>query len=307
MHKDVKDAIKRLGGKIGRSTNLLKAVLSIQLPSVCFEQKWEDYVDTSDLDHMSWEYRKLIESDRTAFRLKLKSFMQTEYAQQRMWGSTYFTPFTPGTDDYNISNDEHLKIPLKGIKDIVELVGGEKTQQFEFIQIMDDPNSESNYEYYLCLQDPSPENPSVFYTDNFDFFDPIKNTNESLSEFLNSYFSIDEVIDVLEQRCLKIYEDEVKSFFAEDDSDVKKSSSKNTKNKPKVESYEEIKLDESDIENLLVEIDNILFDIEGISESIRKVHAKSLLSSFCKLMDQRAGTELNVEVKRIIKEHYRKL
>ncbi len=87
-----------------------------------------------------------------------------------------FTPFTPGTPDYEewmgIGDEEEQQI---------NLVTGSQLRQFFYVGHTESwPNLS-----FVCLDDPHPENPTVYTTDHEVFFREIENQGSFL-DYLNS-------------------------------------------------------------------------------------------------------------------------
>jgi len=98
---------------------------------------------------------------------------------QDMWTPQSFTPLTPGTQDfaeYKSWFDEY--VDLSPIRSFCE------SEPLEFVQILFGYGYPDHY--YVCLQDATPEDPTVIGTDHEQFFSEVS-TQGSLSEFLKQY------------------------------------------------------------------------------------------------------------------------
>jgi len=114
--------------------------------------------------------------------------MEDEPNAQSYHISKKFTPFTRGSADFE---EWQGMIDESKVRDVV------KGEQLDFMQIMWS-YSYPDY-YFICLSDPNPANPIVYGTDHEDFFSEIESYG-TLEEFLTSFYTKKELIQVIEKR-----------------------------------------------------------------------------------------------------------
>lgn len=301
MHKSVKDSVKRLNGKISATakTPLLKAIASVEMDGPLYYRYWVENMDMSDLEHVCWKHKDALINDRMAFRKTLKEFVNA-VLHDIGWSTRHFTPFTPGTMNYKEwGAGKSAILSLDGIQAVIDLVGAVENDEYEFIEIPD-PLGET---CIISLQDPNPSNPTIFRTDHETYYSPIEKSQTKFSEYLDEFITLDDVLDDLEELCNKLYKEDIEGIF-DDTESVKTNSSAGDGDASDSEEYEEIEIYEDDIENLFVEIENTLLVNSDLSDAKRKLIATEIVKSFCHLLDEKAGTELEAEVKKLAKAVY---
>jgi hypothetical protein len=105
-----------------------------------------------------------------------------------------FTPFRPGTPDYDEWNDEFTDLAAVDLSALRAITTDEAPDFLCIAFSYGFPDT-----YYVCLADPQPDNPTVFGTDHEEFFCPLTSYG-SLDDFLQRFMSRDEFGERLRQR-----------------------------------------------------------------------------------------------------------
>ena len=70
----------------------------------------------------------------------------------------------------------------------------------DFIQVFYSYGFPDNY--YICLSDPNPENPTLFGTDHEEYFREVTNEG-NFEDFLNTFMTKDELLEIVKKRIEK--------------------------------------------------------------------------------------------------------
>ena len=115
---------------------------------------------------------------------------------QVFWTAELFTPYKKGTDDYVECNSDFIDDDI----DLGEIIKYTNNSEPDFIELFYSYSYPDNF--YLCLSDPNPENPTLFGTDHEVFFKEVTNEG-SLEDFLNSCMTKEELIAIVKKRIEK--------------------------------------------------------------------------------------------------------
>jgi hypothetical protein len=184
----IQQRIRDLGGSTPAATlSLADWLLGVKFPHNLYPKDWDFY----GVDTFFNEHRAVYETnpDELLDRIEARYFAEQDFAKhdfepdfycgQHFWRPRLFTPFTPGTDDYKEWGASFIEeTDLSPVRSVC----GEGT--LEFVQVIYNVGY-PNY-YYVCLQDPAQDNPTVFGTDHEVYFVEIS-VEGSLLECLEEY------------------------------------------------------------------------------------------------------------------------
>lgn len=205
MEQDILSRISELGGNVNHSQEktLVGILLNVTFDTVLYRRPkdtpWQHKHETepiAGMDKFIMDNDKLFkQNEAEAFdKLIAHFFSLTEEPHgQFFWSPRLFTPFTEGTADYEIWNEElsETQINLPGIFPSIN------TSTPEFLQLFYSYGYPDHY--YVSINDNNFDNPVVLGTDHESFFDEV--TNESnLHDFLSSFMTKDEVIERTKRR-----------------------------------------------------------------------------------------------------------
>lgn len=146
-----------------------------------------DFIDT---------HQDLLQSDRKSFYDKMLAhyYVVTEQGRgQMLWTATLFTPYQKGTEDYEQWNEDFIDQDFVNLSEIEKVVGTKTPSMIQLFYSYGFPDH-----YYICLEDPNQANPTVFGTDNEEFFSEITNEG-TLEEFMERFISPKELIDLVDK------------------------------------------------------------------------------------------------------------
>ena len=207
MKQEILDRIKELGGNIDEVKNisLKEDLLSISFNTVLYPRPVDTpWVDGEEVEpiHGIEEFidynKELFLSNKEEFYKKLGDnfFHITEESYGQMfWTVKLFTPYTEGTSDFKEWNEYFINDVNLG-----EIHKIEDDSKHEFIQIFYSYGFPDYY--YICLSDSNPENPTLFATDHEYFFDEVTNQG-NLEDFLKTFMTKDEVVEIVKKRIEK--------------------------------------------------------------------------------------------------------
>ena len=193
MKNEILDRIQQLGGDISRVKHLSFAEdwSSIQFNCPLYSKTWADNV--FGIDEFYENNKTLYQKDPNLFYIDLINNFFTFGKEAR--GETFFqnhlfTPMkkgTPDNDEWGDSFEEESN--FDEIRKIIP-----HKEVINFIQIF------SSYGYpdhfYVSLEDPDQNNPTVFSTDHEVFFTEIDNEG-SLDKFLDGFLTKEEFLEVV--------------------------------------------------------------------------------------------------------------
>lgn len=205
MKKQILDRIKALGGNIDnvKGHSFIDDLLSIQFNTVLYERPidvpWataEQQEPIYGLGKYIEQHRVQLESDPEVFfhQLIQDFYLLTEDGRgQTFWQPLLFTPFQQGTDDFEEWNYDFLQDDID-LREVIDLTQNSKPDFLQIFYRYSFPD-----QYYICLSDPNPDNPTLFGTDHETFFREVTNQG-SLLDFLNRCMTPDELIDTIKKR-----------------------------------------------------------------------------------------------------------
>ena len=205
MKKEILDRIQQLGGNISKVKGLSSHsdILSITFDTVLYKRPidtpWEKAEDSEPIYGISEfinENHELFKKDPKAFYDKIieKYYRLTiEGYGQMFWEGRPFTPYKQGTEDYEEWNDEFIEDDI----DLSEITKVTNETTPDFIYLFSSYGYPDNY--YICLSDPNPENPTLFGTDHEVFFREVTNEG-NLEDFLNIFMTKEELLEIVKRR-----------------------------------------------------------------------------------------------------------
>lgn len=210
MKHSILNRIKDLGGDISKvkGNSLQEDLLSITFDTVLYpkpqDTPWasaEDQEPIYELGTFIEENMDLYHSDQQAFFDKLFNIyycLTDEAYGQDFWQPQMFTPFKENTESF----DEWNMILQDCVNDdyLDEIIEQAKTPTPDFVSIIYSYGFPD--QYYVCLQDPYPENPTIWGTDHEVFFEEITNEG-TLEDLFNKYMTKDELIEIINNALAK--------------------------------------------------------------------------------------------------------
>lgn len=209
MKIEILDRIKQLGGNINKvkGISFYDDLMSITFNTVLYQRPidtpWNDSEDEEPilgLGDFFDENEKLIKKDSKSFCDKvIKKYYQLtdeEYGQM-LWDPCFFTPFKEGTEDFAEWNEEFIDGGWADLSEIIKLTNDSSP---DFIRLL--CSYGFPYEFYICLSDPNPQNPSVFSTENTILFNEVTNEG-NLEDFLKTFMTKEELIEIIDKQIEK--------------------------------------------------------------------------------------------------------
>ena len=205
MKKEILERIKQLGGNIDnvKGNSLADDLLSITFDTVLYQKPedtpWATAEQTEPIYGIGEfinENEKLFKANKQALYDKIiaKYFRLTDEAYgQVFWQPRLFTPFKEGTDDFEEWNSDFTDEDT----DLSEIIKVTNDKTPDFIEVFYSYGFPDNY--YICLSDPNPENPTLFGTDHEVYFREITNEG-NLEDFLNTFMTKKELIEIIRNR-----------------------------------------------------------------------------------------------------------
>lgn len=206
MKKEILERISQLGGNIRQVKGISRVadLLSIDFSTVLYRKPvdtpWATAVETEPIHGLGEfieQHRDLVENNRELLYQKILDhfYVLTEEPHgQTFWQPVLFTPFTPGTTDYDEWYigyfDDDTLVDLSEVQKVTGKEHGEFLQLFYSYGFPD--------QLYISLEDPQPENPTVFGTDHEVFFSEMTNEG-SLEDYLNQLMTKEELIDLVQK------------------------------------------------------------------------------------------------------------
>lgn len=172
MKPSIAARIAELGGTYDFKGCSLQADLhSIRFDKAFLCTEFEDYLDDGLYEKMAASGTFPDEADLECHRITVQA--------------KPFTPFTPGTADYqewhDVLDEQEVRAAIGGI-----------TPEFLFIG---ETESYPNF-YFVCLHDKNPDNPTVYSTDHEVYFSEIESFG-TLEDFFNMLISAEEYQQVM--------------------------------------------------------------------------------------------------------------
>ena len=208
MKKEILEKIKQLGGNTDKvkGYSLADDLLSITFDTALYQRKedtpWATAEQTEPIygigDFIN-ENEKLFKTDKQKLYDKIidKYFRLTDESYgQVFWQPRLFTPFKEGTDDFEEWNSDFTDEDT----DLSEIIKITNDKTPNFIEIFYSYGFPDNY--YICLSDPNPENPTLFGTDHEVYFREVTNEG-NLEDFLNTFMTKEELLEIIKKRIEK--------------------------------------------------------------------------------------------------------
>lgn len=208
MKKEILEKIQQLGGNIDnvKGNSLAEDLFSITFDTVLYQRPEDTPWQTAEqaepiygIGEFINENEALFNTDKQTLYDKIidKYFCLTrEGYGQVFWLPNLFTPFKEGTADFEEWNDDFTDEET----DLSEIIKVTNDQTPDFIQVFYSYGFPDNY--YICLSDPNPENPTLFGTDHEEFFREVTNEG-SLEDFFNTFMTKEEVLEIVKKRIEK--------------------------------------------------------------------------------------------------------
>lgn len=204
MKKQILERIKALGGNIDhiKGQSWVEDLVSIQFNTVLYERPSDAPWATADQQEPIYGLDKYIEQHRAQFNLDsdvffsqmIQDFYQLteEGRAQTFWQPFLFTPYKIDSDDFEEWNYDFLQDDID-LKEVIKFTQNSKPDFLQLFYRYRFPD-----QFYICLSDPNPENPTLFGTDHENFFKGVTNQG-SLEQFLNRCITPDELIEMVKE------------------------------------------------------------------------------------------------------------
>ena len=208
MKKEILERIKQLGGNIDnvKGNSLCEDLLSIKFDTVLYQRPTDSPWAKAEDEEPIYEIGDFINENEELFKenpQKLYDKIIEKYYcitdegyGQMFWTSKPFTPFKEGTDDFKEWNSDFICDDV----DLKEIVEHTKNPKPDFIELFYSYSFPDNF--YICLSDPNPENPTLFGTDHEVFFRKVTNEG-NLEDFMNTFMTKEELIEIVKKRIEK--------------------------------------------------------------------------------------------------------
>ena len=202
MKKEILEKIKQLGGNTDnvKGNSLADDLLSITFDTVLYpkpeDTPWATAEETEPIYGIGEfinENEELFKENKKAMYDKIidKYFRLTDEGYgQVFWQPRFFTPFKEGTDDFEEWNSYFTGEDT----DLSEIIKVTNDRTPDFIEIFYSYGFPDNY--YICLSDPNPENPTLFGTDHEVYFREVTNEG-NLEDFLNTFMAKEELLEII--------------------------------------------------------------------------------------------------------------
>lgn len=196
MKKEILDRFVELGADISQLTgeSLSKDLQSLRFQNFLFD---EDYLDVGceQVDEFLEENEELFEKDLDQFYAEVTDYFwkyrdntppDETYLGQIYYKGSLLSPYDKSSDDFDEWNDWfETKADLSEIR----LVVGD-IEELSFVNIFGSHGFPDDY--FICLQDPNTDNPTIFGTDHEVFFIEVENYG-TLEEFLGAMLTKEEL------------------------------------------------------------------------------------------------------------------
>lgn len=208
MKTEILERIKQLGGNVDnvKGSSLKDDLLAINFDTVLYQRPvdtpWasaEEEQPIFGIGDFIDENTELLKTDKQALYDKIidKYFRLTEDSYgQAFWQPTLFTPFKEGTADFEEWNSDFTGDDT----DLNEIIKVTNDKTPDFLQLFYTYSYPDNF--YICLSDPDPENPTLFGTDHTVFFREVTNEG-TLEDFLNTFMTKDELLEIVRKQLEK--------------------------------------------------------------------------------------------------------
>ncbi|MBG8553485.1 hypothetical protein [Hymenobacter guriensis] len=196
MNIRIQQQIHRLGGRTtaGPEACLREVLQHTVFPHPLYPKSYAD--NFFGLDEFYRQHRELYARSPDDFYAALLhhffSDHQLPYGQD-FFRNFLFTPFTAGTPDYGELDG------LVSPEELRTIVAGEP---LEFMCIAYSYGFPDHY--FVCLHDPTPENPSVYGTDHEAFFQEITPVG-TLEDFFSRYLTPEEFLSIVRHQLERTY------------------------------------------------------------------------------------------------------
>ena len=208
MKTEILERIKQLGGNVDnvKGSSLKDDLLAITFDTVLYQRPvdtpWasaEEEEPIFGIGDFIDENTELLKTDKQALYDKIidKYFRLTEDSYgQSFWQPALFTPFKEGTADFEEWNSDFIGDDT----DLSEIIKVTNNKTSDFLQLFNTYSYPDNF--YICLSDPDPENPTLFGTDHTVFFREVTNEG-TLEDFLNTFMTKDELLEIVRKQLEK--------------------------------------------------------------------------------------------------------
>lgn len=195
MKKEIIDRLEALGADISLMTghSMLEDLQAIRFKSFLYDEEYLDIVGCELINQYLIEHRNCLSDDieeMTNIIVNHFWYQQEDtpadeiYLGQIYYKGKMFAPFDEASADYLEWVDDLDEFDFSVIQDVVGDV-----KHPSFFNIFDSHGFPDSY--FICMQDPNPDNPTIFGTDHEEFFVEVTNYG-TLEEFLNLMLLKDE-------------------------------------------------------------------------------------------------------------------
>lgn len=205
MKQVILDRIQALGGDVSqvKGKSLAEDLMVITFDTVLYQRpedapwaKADDQEPIYGLGEYLDEHQELINTDRKAFYDKMIAdyyVVTKEGRGQMFWAATPFTPYKEGTEDYEEWSSDFLREGEVDLTEITSATGLKQPEMMELFYSYGFPD-----QFYICMDDPNQDNPTLFGTDHEEFFMEVTNEG-SLEAFMNTFMTPQELISIVDK------------------------------------------------------------------------------------------------------------
>ncbi|MVX35194.1 hypothetical protein [Myroides sp. LoEW2-1] len=203
MKQAILDRIKALGGDISqvKGKSLQEDLMAITFNTVLYQRpedtawaKADEQEPICGLAEYIDKHQELVNIDRKVFYDKMIAdyyVITKEGRGQMFWTATPFTPYKEGTDDYEEWSSDFLREEEVDLTEIISATGLKQPEMMELFYSYSFPD-----QFYICIDDPNQDNPTLFGTDHEVFFREVTNEG-SLEEFMQKFMTPQELINIV--------------------------------------------------------------------------------------------------------------
>lgn len=206
MTPEILARIRELGGHTDqvKGHSLTEDLQAITFSTVLYprpvDTPWSTADDTEPIpglsDWLAAHHSQLAQDAAGFFQALVAHFYQLS---QEPRGQTFFlarpfTPFQPGTSDYEEWHDDFTDPTLTDLRPVLDVVADSIPDFLHLAYSYSYPDG-----YYVCLNDPNPHNPMVFGTDHETFFQELTNQG-TLETFFQRFLTPAELLALVHRR-----------------------------------------------------------------------------------------------------------
>lgn len=195
MKQEILTQIQRLGGNIEqvKGLSLQDDLAAITFGHPLYPDHYGDELYGADKFYA--EHKQLYIDNKQDFYNKLIDHFFSDHEipyGQAFFRNVLFTPFKEGTFDFDEWNDMFIDEEEVDLTEVYKVTENTRPDFMLITYSYGFPD-----EYYVCLSDVNPENPTVFGTDHEVYFKEVTNSG-SLEDFFKRFLTKEEFLNIVE-------------------------------------------------------------------------------------------------------------